>query len=83
MNNPFLWAELRRLSLNVSAAHIAMVAFLERAMVPWSADQVLEFQRICAVELAAIDEYQRFFEHRCGSHSTPVKKLPRPNDRRA
>ncbi|MDH4559555.1 hypothetical protein [Pseudomonas sp. BN411] len=67
MDNPFTWAELHRLSLNVSATHIAMVVFLEQAMVHWSDDQVLEFQRISAAEMAALNEYRSFLAHGYGS----------------
>ncbi|MDH4554651.1 hypothetical protein E8F11_05585 [Pseudomonas sp. BN417] len=82
MENPFIWAEIHRLSLNISATHIAMVAFLERAMVPWSDDQVVEFERISAAEVAAINEYRSFLERRCGGHSTP-RKLPSGGRRQA
>ncbi|MCY1521548.1 hypothetical protein D9M68_563630 [compost metagenome] len=75
MENPFIWAEIRRLSLNISATHIAMVAFLERADVPWSDDQVVEFERISAAEVAAINEYRGFLEARCGGRSTPRTML--------
>lgn len=66
MKNPFIWAEIHRLSLNVSASHIAMVAFLEQAVVPWSDDQVVEFERIAAAEVAALNEYRSFLERECG-----------------
>ena len=83
MENPFIWAEIHRLSLNISATHIAMVAFLERAMVPWSDDQVMEFERISDAEVAAISEYRSFLERRCGGHSTPRTMLPSCDRRQA
>jgi hypothetical protein len=60
MVDPFDWAELQRLVQNVTAAHISMVAFLEGAYVPWSDDQTLEFERIAAAQLAALNEYTAF-----------------------
>ncbi|MNF48782.1 hypothetical protein D3C76_1087510 [compost metagenome] len=60
MVDPFDWAELQRLAQNVAAAHISMVAFLEGACMPWSDDQVLEFQRIAAAQLAALNAYTAF-----------------------
>ncbi|MCY1271132.1 hypothetical protein D9M68_193540 [compost metagenome] len=60
MADPFDWAELQRLAQNVAAAHISMVAFLEEASVPWSDDQTLEFERIAAAQLAALNEYTEF-----------------------
>ena len=83
MENPFIWAEIHRLSLNISATHIAMVAFLERASVPWSDEQVVEFERISAAEVAAINEYRRFLEPVCGGHSTPRTMLIRRGRRQA
>jgi hypothetical protein len=76
VDNPFSWAELRRLSLNVSACHIAMVAFLEQAMVPWTAAQVLEFERLSAAKAAAVDEYRCLFERIRGGHPTPLEAFP-------
>ncbi|WP_137823014.1 hypothetical protein [Pseudomonas sp. D(2018)] len=54
---PDYWAELRQLSLNASAAHIAMVAFLEEATVPWSDDQMADFARLVLAERMAISAY--------------------------
>ncbi|MCY1294288.1 hypothetical protein D9M70_435800 [compost metagenome] len=83
MENPFIWAEIHRLSLNIVATHIAMVAFLERASVPWSDDQVVEFELISATEVAAINEYRRFLERVCGGHSTPRTPLSSRGRRQA
>ncbi|GLZ86444.1 hypothetical protein Pres01_24950 [Metapseudomonas resinovorans] len=76
MDNSLALSELRRLSLNVAAAHIAMVAFLEQATVPWSTAQVLEFERISVAEAAALDEYRSFFERIRAGHPAPLEALP-------
>ncbi len=57
MIEPDYWVELRQLSLNASAAHIAMVAFLEEAAVPWSDDQMADFARLALAERMAISAY--------------------------
>ncbi|MCO6057860.1 hypothetical protein NG726_14420 [Pseudomonas sp. MOB-449] len=72
MDNPLIWGELRRLSLNVSAAHIAMVAFLEEAVVPWTDAQVVEFERISAEEVVALTEYRSFLD-RVSRHGLPTE----------
>ncbi|WP_044872782.1 hypothetical protein [Pseudomonas sp. LFM046] len=83
MDNPFSWAEPRRLSLNASACHIAMVDFLEQAMVPWTAAQVLEFERLSAAKAAALDEYRSFFERIRGGYPTPRQAFHRSSRRQA
>ncbi|MCY1233018.1 hypothetical protein D9M68_426890 [compost metagenome] len=69
---PVYWAELRRLSLNVSAAHIAVVAFLEEATVPWSDEQMLEFERLLAAERIAISAYTTLYSYIDVRLSTPA-----------
>ncbi|WP_137823812.1 hypothetical protein [Pseudomonas sp. D(2018)] len=83
MENPFIWAEIHRLTLHAAATHIAMVAFLEQAMVPWSDEQMVEFERISAAEVAALNEYRSFLERRCGGHSPPRAVLPNRGRRQA
>lgn len=56
------WAELRRLSLNAAAAHIAVVAFLEEAPVPWTDDQTLEFEGLVLAERIALRAYSAFVD---------------------
>ncbi|MDH4567650.1 hypothetical protein E8E95_13260 [Pseudomonas sp. BN414] len=63
MIEPVYWTELRQLSLNVSAAHIAMVAFLEEAVVPWSDDQMVEFERLILCERIAISAYATLYSY--------------------
>lgn len=70
---PVYWAELRRLSLNVSAAHIAMVAFLEEAAVPWSDDQMMEFERLLVAERIAISAYTTLSSYIDVRTSTPAR----------
>ncbi|WP_271408047.1 hypothetical protein [Pseudomonas sp. Q1-7] len=80
MDNSLALAELRRLSLHVAAAHIAMVAFLEEAIVPWSDDQVMEFECLCATESAALAEYHSFLGD---SGNNRLALLPSPAARLA
>ncbi|MCO6055062.1 hypothetical protein NG726_00005 [Pseudomonas sp. MOB-449] len=73
MTEPVYWAELRQLSLNVSAAHIAMVAFLEEATVPWSDDQMAEFERLNLAERIAISAYTTFLSRLDVQPPAPVR----------
>lgn len=82
MVDPYHCAELRRLSLNITAAHICMVVFLEEASAPWSADQILEFERISAFQDAALDEYTAFLEGRWKGLATPRPHLWLASSRR-
>ncbi len=73
MIEPVYWAELRQLSLNVSAAHIAMVAFLEEAVVPWSDDQMVEFERLILCERIAISAYATLSSYIDSQTAEPVR----------
>lgn len=73
MIEPVYWAELRQLSLNVSAAHIAMVAFLEEAAVPWSDDQMVEFKRLILCERMAISSYATLYSYIDDRTPAPVR----------
>lgn len=73
MIEPVYWAELRQFSLNVSAAHIAMVAFLEEAAVPWSDDQMMEFKRLMLAERIAISAYTTLYSFVDSRTSAPVR----------
>ncbi|WP_044874613.1 hypothetical protein [Pseudomonas sp. LFM046] len=66
-------AELRRLSLNVAAAHIAMVEFLEETAVPWSGDQMVEFERLILAEQAAVRAYSAYAIHPLGLQQAPFR----------
>ncbi len=54
------WAELRQRSLDVAASHIAIVAFLEEAIVPWSDDQMAKFEQLILAERMALSAYAAF-----------------------
>lgn len=71
MIEPVYWVELRELSLKVSAAHIAMVAFLEEAAVPWSDDQMVEFKQLILAERIALRAYSAL-------HSVLAAQAPAP-----
>lgn len=83
MDDSFALAELRRLSLNVTAAHIAMVAFLEEAIVPWSDDQVMEFELISAMEATALAEYHSFLGDQDDDRLASLQRQPCQSVRRA
>ncbi|MFC5698888.1 hypothetical protein ACFPU0_25530 [Pseudomonas sp. GCM10022186] len=60
MTEPTHWAELHQLSLDVAASHIAIVAFLEEAAVPWSDDQMAKFEQLILAERMALSAYAAF-----------------------
>ncbi|MDT4859824.1 hypothetical protein FQZ97_943520 [compost metagenome] len=73
VTNPLYWAELRELSLSVSAAHIAIVSFLEEALVPWSDDQMAEFARLILAERIALSLYASFADTSSGQTPEPFR----------
>ena len=73
MTDPTYWAELRQLSLNVAATHIAIVAFLEEASVPWSDDQMAEFARLILAERIALSIYASFADTSSGHVPEPFR----------
>ncbi|BAN49219.1 hypothetical protein [Metapseudomonas resinovorans] len=73
MADPIYWTELRDVLLKVCAAHIAIVAFLEEAEVPWSDDQMAEFARLILAERIAISLYASFSEASPAATATPFR----------
>ncbi|MCY1305015.1 hypothetical protein D9M70_547950 [compost metagenome] len=73
VTDPTYCAELRKLSLNVAAAHIAVVAFLEEASVPWSDDQMAEFARLILAERIALSLYAAFADTSSGRTPSPFR----------